>query len=266
MSEMHQLAKSGDYWNILCQYNVCYDFIFADPPFNIGQNYNSHNDKQPKEQYIAWLHDTVLKLYTFLKPGAALVLHGSVEVSRYFIMSAVTNNYDIETEICWSYNFGQCNFNNFIETHTRAIVIRKPGERKFYIDQVLQPSKRLLMGDKRVATSKYKGMVPFGTVWGLEQSDGIILEPTEGEANWGRVQGNNSERRKFSPNQLPEKYITRLLSAYTKEGDLVFDPFAGSGTTAICCAKTNRNCLTTDISSTNVLEINEILCNMKNSK
>ena len=251
----------GDYKKVLesFPYKSQFDFIFADPPFNISHNYQEYKDKIPQSQYKVWIEDIVSTLYDNLAPGAALVLHGSIEVSRFFIISATTLKLDIESEICWAYNFGQCNFNNFIETHTRAIVIRKPGQRKFYVDAVLQPSKRLLMGDKRVTTSKYKGYVPFGTVWGIDQADGVPLEPIEGEANWGRIQGNNSERRAFSPNQLPEKYISRLLSAYTKEGNSVFDPFAGSGTTAICCKKMNRHCLTTDISEICCKEIEGLL-------
>lgn len=49
-----------------------------------------------------------------------------------------------------------------------------------------------------------------------------------------------SERSKIHPTQKPEKLFTRLIDASSNEGDLVYDPFAGSGTTAVCCNKLTR--------------------------
>ena len=166
----------------------------------------------------------------------------------------------------WAYNFGQCNFNNFIETHCRAIVIRKPGNvRKWYLEDNMTESKRLLMGDKRCQESKYKGMIPFGTVWGLQQSDfywwngveyefghNVVTEPLQAEERWGRVQGNNKERRKGHPNQLPERYVERAIKAYTQKGDTMFVPFCGSGTEITVAKHLERDCIATDVSGFNV--------------
>jgi DNA modification methylase len=49
--------------------------------------------------------------------------------------------------------------------------------------------------------------------------------------NWGRIQGNNRERRPSHQNQLPEVYLERVIRACSIEGQLVLDPFLGSGTT-----------------------------------
>ena len=49
--------------------------------------------------------------------------------------------------------------------------------------------------------------------------------------HWGRVQGNNKERRKNHQNQIPEVYLERVIQACSNPGDLVLDPFLGSGTT-----------------------------------
>jgi len=47
---------------------------------------------------------------------------------------------------------------------------------------------------------------------------------------WGRVQGNNKERRSGHHNQLPEPYLQRVIEACSRPGGLVVDPFSGSGT------------------------------------
>lgn len=148
---------------------------------------------------------------------------------------------------------------NFIQTHCRATVVRKPGEKKWNVESVLTESKRLLMGDKRVQTSRYKGYVPFGTVWGVDSIDGMVVEPITGELNWGRIQGNNKERRHGHPNQLPERYMERAINAYSSDSDLLFDGFGGSGTTITVAKALNRHCITTDISDSNCKSILERL-------
>jgi DNA modification methylase len=239
-----------------------FDCIFADPPFNIGQKYIGYEDKLAIENYRLFLRHWIAGCWCKLVPGAAFVLHGSVEASRemLFAINALNLSQFIETEICWAYNFGQHTYDNFVQTHCRAIVLRAPGTRKWYVQNVLVPSKRLLMGDKRVATAKHKGMVPCGTVWGMKTDDDqVVTEPLQAEPNWGRIQGNNRERRHGHPNQLPIRYVERFLNAYTQPGDLVFDPFGGSGTTAYVCKMMNRDCITTDISDWNCQSIRERL-------
>lgn len=237
-----------------------FDFIFADPPFNIGEEYDGYEDKMSDLAYARFTEDWIDLCWRKLKPGCAMMIHGSPKVNQFFYQAfAQLNLFDyIETEIIWAYNFGQCNFNNWIQSHCRATVLRKPGERKWFVENVLIESKRLRMGDKRVESSRYKGMVPPGTVWGLATNDDqLVIEPTEPQERWGRVQGNNAERRKAHPNQLPERYLIRAIGAYTQPGDLVFDPFGGSGTTSTVAHSLSRHSITTDISAANCESIKE---------
>jgi site-specific DNA-methyltransferase (adenine-specific) len=240
-----------------------FDFILADPFFNIGQKYAGFVDKVSINDYHAFTSTWIRLCWNHLLPGCAMVMHGSVEASRVFIKSLYELDLEqfVENEICWAFNFGQHTYDNFVKTHCRAIIVRKPGSvRKWNEDANLIPSKRLQMGDRRVLTSKHKGMVPLGTVWGIECTDeGLVIEPTVGIANWGRVQGNNFERRPMHPNQLPEAYCSRFIRAYSNEGDLIFDPFGGSGTTAICAQILKRNCITTEISKANCDSIKQSL-------
>jgi len=57
---------------------------------------------------------------------------------------------------------------------------------------------------------------------------------------WGRIQGNNKERRANHQNQIPEIYLERVIKACSNEGDLVLDPFLGSGTTCTVARSLNR--------------------------
>jgi len=235
-----------------------FDLIIANPPSNTGQNYQSHKDAITEEQYNRFTESWITHCFIKLKPGGVILLHGSTKICRTITRILFLLNLEkfVEQEIVWAYNSGQCNFNRFTETHCRIIVVRKPGgKRKWNIGPVLTPSKRLLMGDKRVQTSKYKGMIPHGTVWGVKSEDGVPLEPIECEPNWSRTQGNNKEH----PHQLPERYMERIISAYSNARDTIFDPFGGSGTTIAIAKYLNRNCITTDINKWNCDSIKQRL-------
>jgi site-specific DNA-methyltransferase (adenine-specific) len=109
-------------------------------------------------------------------------------------------------------------------------------------------SDRVKYGDKRADKPGNGKRLPF-TIWGVE-GDG---------PNWGRVQGNNRERRPNSPNQLPEVYLARLIRAYTNPGDWVLDPFGGTGTTAVVCKALKRNCITLELGEANCAAIKDRL-------
>src|SRR5262249_13020816 len=95
-------------------------------------------------------------------------------------------------------------------------------------DAILEPSDRAaIYGDPRTfAKEELAGVrVPLDVWYGL---------------NWGRVQGNNKERREKHQNQLPEVYLERVIRACSNEGDSVLDPFLGSGTTCTVARALNR--------------------------
>ena len=96
---------------------------------------------------------------------------------------------------------------------------KDPAARTWNPDEILEMSDRAsIYGDKRtMEKSSNKGMrVPMDVWYGKY---------------WGRIQGNNTERRQGHQNQIPEVYLERVILACSNEGDLVLDPFAGSGTT-----------------------------------
>jgi DNA modification methylase len=122
------------------------------------------------------------------------------------------------------------------------IYTKNPVEWTWNYKSVMVPCDRAVKyKDKRTESSKESGLKVPGTVWGID-SDGPY---------WGRVSGNSKERQKECPNQLPEVYLARLIKAYTNPGDIVADPFAGSGTTAAVAVALGRHVVTMDVSKTN---------------
>ena len=101
-----------------------FDFIIADPPFNLGRKYDIHNDSMSKEDYRKFTCEWVLSCWNRLKPGAAFCCHASVKASREILRACFQLNLDdfIEAEICWAYNFGQCNFNTICHDLKRLYI------------------------------------------------------------------------------------------------------------------------------------------------
>ncbi len=65
----------------------------------------------------------------------------------------------------------------------------------------------------------------------------------------GRINGNDKERTTH-PTQKPLEIIRRIVNATTDDGDLVVDPFLGSGTTAVVCQESHRKCIGFEIDPT----------------
>lgn len=203
------------------------DAVFADPPFNIGVDYgrDGHgrkiNDSLSQIEYEAWTVDWMSTIDAMCRPGASIFVHVPDDAVLGVELAARECRWVRETWIIWHYQFGQCTFDHFIHSHEHLLMYVKPphAERTWDVDRSLTVSARARTGDKRVQASARGGLRPHLDVW-----QGAFM---------GRVQGNNAERRPGHPNQLPECYVARALRAVTRRGDLVVDPFVGSGTTAV---------------------------------
>jgi site-specific DNA-methyltransferase (adenine-specific) len=68
---------------------------------------------------------------------------------------------------------------------------------------------------------------------------------------WGRIQGNNKERRHNHHNQIPEIYLERVIKACSNKNSLVLDPFCGSGTTSTVARAIGRRSITIEYSKVN---------------
>jgi site-specific DNA-methyltransferase (adenine-specific) len=204
-----------------------FDFVFADPPFNIGHPYVGYEDRRSDfDTFTAeWLETC------WAACDGVMALHGPDDLAEAYLAHARRLGMRRIAWVNWHYRFGQCRDTNWIDARVHCLVFSKRPTWKWRPDAVLVESDRVAYGDSRVHRSSRGGKRVPGTVWGV---------PSDGRF-WGRVNGNSLERRPGHPNQLPERYLERLLLAYTDAGDRVLDPFAGSGTTATIAAALGRH-------------------------
>jgi site-specific DNA-methyltransferase (adenine-specific) len=213
------------------------DLLFADPPFNIGQDYGDEfADRASVDEYRAGLVDRIRATYETVREGGAIFWHvpDSVVALVDIVLSELGGIR--ENWIVLYQEFGQYGESKFIGSKVHILYYTKPPRklRTWNVKEVLEPSRRLLSGDKRVHTAKHGGMRPFTDVWFGEKM--------------GRVQGNNAERRAGHPNQVAEMVIARIIRCASNPGDLVFDPYTGSGTTGAVARTLGREFIGCEIS------------------
>lgn len=215
-----------------------FDFVFADPPFNIGHPYKGFVDR--RDDYPAWTRRWVRACWASC--GGVMCLHGPDDVAKLYLGLEDRLGLRRVAWVNWHYRFGQCGRGGWIDARCHCLVYAKKKRFTWNPDAVLVESDRATKyNDPRIHETENGGRRLPGTVWGV---------PSDGPY-WGRVNGNSRERRGTHPNQLPEVYLARLLRAYTNPGDWCFDPFCGSGTTAVVCKALGRSCITTDVSADN---------------
>lgn len=214
------------------------DLIFADPPFNWDRPYDVCDDKKAAREYSGFTHQWMYGTSLVLRPGGHLWVNIPDEHCYLILKCARDLGYTMQDWCIWHYRFGQHTSSKFIRSKVHALHFIKPGGPVTWNpNAVLEPSDRASKYADPRTTHKVEGTP------GLR----VPLDVWYGE-NWGRVQGNNRERRHLHDNQLPELYLHRVIASCTNEGDMVLDPFLGSGTTGVVARALNRRFIGCDLS------------------
>jgi len=217
------------------------DLVFADPPFNWDVPYEEWNDGMPRDAYERFTFDWLDACVEVLAPHGSIWVNIPDDTAAECVMHLKRRGLTMINWCVWHFRFGQHRNTSFISSKIHALYFaRDAGNRRWNPDAVLELSDRAsVYGDARTMTknSEHKGKrVPMDVWYG---------------PYWGRIQGNNKERRHNHHNQIPEVYLERVILACSNEGDLVLDPFCGSGTTSTVARAWNRRSITTEFSAGN---------------
>jgi DNA modification methylase len=229
------------------------DLVFADPPFNIGYEYDQYDDRQDDQKYLDWCKDWIREVHRVLKPAGTFWLAIGDEYAAELKVAAQREiGFTTRSWVIWYYTFGVNCKNKFSRSHAHLFhFVKDEKEFTFNADdsEIRVPSARALVyGDKR---ANPKGRLPDDT-WILRpqdfQSDRYGFTPDQDTWFFSRVAGTFKERQGFHGCQMPEQLLARIIRASSNEGDLVFDPFTGSGTTLAVAKKLDREFLGTELS------------------
>jgi len=253
---VHTLARPdtrvyvGDCREVLAALPDAFDLIFADPPFNWKRDYDrweqggAWDDDIPEGDYLDFTERWLDLCVERLAAHGALWVNIPDTWAAEIVVHLKRRGLKMVNWCVWHYRFGQNTKGRFINSKVHALYFMKDPahpERRWNADDILEVSdRRSIYNDKRTETKKD----------GIAAGHRLPMDVWYGE-HWGRVQGNNKERRHKHDNQLPEVYLGRVIAACSHEGDRVLDPFLGSGTTGVVARALKRKFVGIDFSELN---------------
>jgi site-specific DNA-methyltransferase (adenine-specific) len=241
------------------------DLVFADPPFNIGYLYHGYDDKLKTDDYLKFSHDWMKAVHRALKPSGSFYLAiGDEYAADLAVIARRQIGFHMRNWIIWHYTFGQQTKKMFAKSHTHILYFTKtPDHSKFTFnaDEVRVASARqTTYADVR---ANPKGKLP-DDVWYLrpQETPEEFFAPDSDTWNISRVCGTFKEREGWHGCQMPMNVLTRIIKASSNPGDIVLDPFNGSGTTIIAAATLGRQYVGIDQSPEYVEHANKRLAHV----
>ena len=200
------------------------------PPYNVGKDYDNHNDKMDYQEYLNWLEKVWIETQRVLVPGGRFALNIAptgikdfVPIHHDFTNQMRKIGMKFRTEIIWYKqtmlkrtawgSFKSPANPHIVPSWEYILIFSKNGDR--------------LDGSDRNADITKEEFMKF--------SDGMWYIPPETQRNG-------------HPAPFPEELIYRLMKFYSYKGNTVLDMFGGTGTVAVVSQKTGRNFIHIDIS------------------
>ncbi|MEC8065618.1 MAG: DNA methyltransferase [Planctomycetota bacterium] len=216
------------------------DLVFADPPFNWDVPYESWRDGMSRAEYERFTFDWLDGCIAALSPTGSLWVNIPDDTAAEIVLHLKRRGLTMINWCVWHFRFGQNRDSSFIMSKVHALYFAKdPDQRIWNPEHIMELSDRAsVYADPRtMAKDQNKGLrLPMDVWYGKY---------------WGRIQGNNKERRHQHHNQIPEVYLERVILACSNEGDLVLDPFLGSGGTCTVAKAWGRRSIGIEHSAVN---------------
>jgi len=211
--------------------------VIADPPYFQVLTEQPWDMQWPDEDsYLTWTAQWIEAAMQLLAPGGLLYCFGQIgkrENAMLHLMSQASRQWQFHDMIVWDRVVGYNNRrDSFNPAYEMILVLRREGKVRFNKDAVREPYDEKTV-DKYAKDKRYKNLEArqahlskgkFATnLWRIPSLRGTSLE------------------RAGHPSQKPRAVIERIILSSSAPGDLVVDPFLGSGTTALVAQATGRN-------------------------
>ncbi len=212
------------------------DLIFADPPYNLSGNglkwkgnktggdwymVNEHWDKMTAPEYLQFTRKWIGRCYKVLKETGSIYISCSYHNISEVIIVLKQLDFKINNIITWYKTNAMPNMTRRVFTHSTEFIVWavKNSGWTFNYEKIkkINPEKQ-----KNGEEKQMRDLWEMPLVQGKERIRGL-----DGKA--------------LHPTQKPEEMLKRIILASSNEGDIILDPFLGSGTTAVVAKRYNRN-------------------------
>ena len=217
------------------------DLLFADPPYNLTKSFNDRKFKKISiDKYSEWLDSWLGLVSRILKPTASIYVCGDWRSSA--AIHRLSEKYFIpQNRITWEREKGRGAKSNWKNCSEDIWFLTVSENYYFNVDAVML---------KRQVIAPYTDRNGDPKDWSETENGRFrITHPSNVWTDltvpyWSMPENTDH------PTQKPEKLLAKIILASSKPGDLVFDPFNGSGTTTVVAKKLGRHYLGVEIDET----------------
>lgn len=206
------------------------DLIIVDPPYNLTKSYHGHNfSKQKTEEYESYTEKWLTELLPILKPQGSLYVCCDWQTSL-IIGPVLARHINIKNRITWQREKGRGSKTNWKNGMEDIWFCVKGDSYTFNVDKV------------KIRKKVWAPYTNNGKPKDWEETDTGNFRDTYPSNFWDDITipfWSMSENTAH-PTQKSEKLIAKLILASSNEGDVILDPFLGSGTTSVVAKKLGR--------------------------
>lgn len=203
------------------------DLVYADPPFNTGLDFASFDDRwDSTAAYLEYVGPRLERLWCHLRDGGNMIVHLDWHVVHYLkvYIDRFAGAENFHNEIIWSYNSGGASKRHLSRKHDTLLWWSKGPGYTFNVQREPYATPNV---------TERPGFHPEGRmltdVWAIP------------------FMSTTSKERTGYPTQKPLALLDRIVTIFSNKGDMVVDPFCGSGTTGVAAKQAGRQCWLIDI-------------------
>ncbi len=206
------------------------DLLFIDPPYNLNKTFNSSNfRKRSLDTYTDWLDTFLTELEALLKPTTSIYICSDWQSSPA-VFEAIKNRFQVRNRITWEREKGRGASKNWKNSSEDIWFCTVSDRYVFNVEAV---------------KLKRKVMAPYtinGTPKDWDRTDTGNYRLTHPSNLWTdlTIPFWSMPENTDHPTQKPEKLVAKVILASSNPGDVIFDPFLGSGTTSVVAKKLGR--------------------------
>jgi site-specific DNA-methyltransferase (adenine-specific) len=208
------------------------DVLFADPPYNLTKTYNRLSfTRVDQDAYEIWLESWIGKLPRLLKKTASIYIC-SEWFSSPILYQVLNRHFIIRNRITWERDKGRGARTNW-KNNSEDIWFATVSDRYIFNIEAVKLRRRVLAPYRQPDGRPKDWLDTPNGPWRVTHPSNIWTDLTV--PFWSMPENTDH------PTQKPEKLLARIILASSNEGEVILDPFLGSGTTSVVARKLRRH-------------------------